>query len=73
MEEISMSFKDPEKGLHDLFKFAYLSNCELEEEELTQEDYDTLEDLDSIEVLENFKDLVIDLLATKKEFKSSGP
>lgn len=64
-----MSFKDVDKGLHDLFKFAYLSNWELEEEHLSQEDYDTLEDLDSLEILENFKDLVMDLLETKKEYK----
>jgi hypothetical protein len=73
MDEGSLSFHDVEKGLHDLFKFAYLHNCKLEDEHLTQEDYDTLEDLDSIEVLENFKDLVIDLLTSKKEFKTSEP
>ena len=26
MENLEMSFKDVDKGLHDLFKFAYLSN-----------------------------------------------
>jgi hypothetical protein len=31
-----------------------------------------LEDLDSLEVLENFKDLIMDLLATKKDWKERG-
>ena len=69
MDALNRSFKDVDKGLMDLFKFAYLSNCELEEENLSQEDYDTLEDLDSLEILENFKDLILDLLETKKEYK----
>jgi hypothetical protein len=59
------------QGLDQLFRYAYLKNCEIEEEELTQEDYDTLDDLDSVEILENFKDLVCELLNTKKEFKGS--
>ena len=60
-----------EAGLQDLFKYAYVTNCTLEDEELTEEEKDTLEDLDSLEVLENFKDLVMDLLAFKREFRSS--
>jgi hypothetical protein len=35
MDMLEMSFTDVEKGLKELFKFAYLSNCEVEEEELT--------------------------------------
>jgi hypothetical protein len=35
MESIDKSFTDVGKGLHDLFKYAYLTNCELEAEALT--------------------------------------
>lgn len=63
--------KEVEDGFTDLFKYAYVTNCKLEEEELTQEEKETLEDLDPLEVLENFKDLVMDLLAFKREFKAS--
>lgn len=62
---------DLEVGLADLFKSAYTTNCRLEEEELTQEEKETLEDLDPLEVLANFKDLVEDLLAFKYNFKAS--
>lgn len=62
---------DLETGLRDLFNKAYLSNCEIECEELTAADRDTLEDLDSLEILENFKDLVNSLLSCKRDFKQT--
>lgn len=62
---------DLETGLRDLFNKAYLSNCEIECEELTEADRDTLEDLDSLEILENFKDLVNSLLSCKRDFKKT--
>ena len=61
--------KDLETGLRDLFRKAYLTNCEIESEELTESDHNTLDDLDSLEILENFKDLVESLLGTKRDFK----
>jgi len=63
--------KDLETGLRDLFHKAYLSNCELEDEELTEADRSTLEDLDCLEILENFKDLVNSLLSCKRDFKQT--
>ena len=60
-----------EKGLHDLFKFAFVSNCNLDDESITSEESKTLEDLELSEILENFKDLVFNLLKFKKEFKTS--
>jgi len=69
--EVPYSPLDLEVGLADLFKSAYTTNCRLEEEELTQEEKETLEDLDPLEVLANFKDLVEDLLAFKRDFKAS--
>lgn len=65
------SFKDLDAGLKSLFTYAYKTNAEIEDEPLTNEDKETLEDLDSLEVLENFKDLVNDLLINKRELKSS--
>jgi len=63
--------QDLETGLRDLFRSAYLSNCDLENEPLTDSDRTTLEDLDSIEILENFKDLVKSLLSCKRDFLHS--
>ena len=60
--------KDLETGLRDLFRRAYLSNCDLESEQLSEADRATIEDLDTIEILENFKDLVESLLSCKRDF-----
>ena len=45
-----------EKGLFDLFRFAFTSNCNLDDESITIEESKTLEELDPSEVLENFKE-----------------
>ena len=73
MDTIStdLQFHDSELGLKELFTFAYTTNCELESESLTEEERQTLDELDALEVLENFKDLVVDLLNFKKDFRSS--
>lgn len=60
-----------EKGLHELFKHAFMTNCSLDDESVTTEESATLEELDPSEVLENFKDLVLILLKFKKEYRSS--
>lgn len=57
---------DFEKTLHQLFSFAFISNCELMDEKLPPEELETLQDLDTAEVLENFKDLVVELLDYKR-------
>ncbi len=60
---------DVETGLRELFKKAYFRNCEIEGEQLTEGDRETLEDLDSIEILENLKDLLENLLSAKQDLK----
>ncbi|OMJ89129.1 hypothetical protein SteCoe_8755 [Stentor coeruleus] len=60
-----------EKGLHELFKHAFITNCNLDDENVTPEESATLEELDPAEVLDNFKDLILLLLKFKKEYKSS--
>jgi hypothetical protein len=62
---------DLEKGLKAVFRMMYLSNCEIEGEEVTNEDKQTLDDLDSIETLENLKDLIQDLLNCKRDLRLS--
>ncbi|CAG9317017.1 unnamed protein product [Blepharisma stoltei] len=60
-----------EQGLHDLFKYAFITNCELDDEAITSEEEKTLEELDPLEVLENLKDVVLSLLKFKKTHKNS--
>ena len=62
---------DVEKGLKDVFQSVYRANCEIEGEEITSEDEQTLNDLDSIEILENLKDLTQDLLNCKRDFRQT--
>lgn len=66
-----LEFHDVEVGLKALFTFAYTKNCAIEHETLAEEDRRTLADLDSLEVLENFKDLVLDLLNCKQDFRTT--
>ena len=65
------SGQDFEKNFYDLFRFAFITNCHLDEASVTGEELETLEELTSEEVLENFKDLVNDLLNFKKDYKGS--
>lgn len=61
-----------EKDVFQLFKSAFITNCELDGSSVTEEEQSTLEELDSEEVLENLKDLLNDLLAFKQKFKQSN-
>lgn len=56
------SFNDLESGVHALFKFAYLTNWGIEGDKLGKQEMKTLEELSALEVLDNFKDLTINLL-----------
>jgi hypothetical protein len=60
-----------EKNFYELFRFAFITNCHLDEASVTGEELDTLEELSTEEVFENFKDLVNDLLNFKKDYKGS--
>jgi hypothetical protein len=59
------------KGLRDLFKYAFVTNCHLDDDEITHEETLVINSFDSIDLLENFKDLILNLLKFKKEFKNS--
>ena len=65
------SGQDFEKNFYDLFRFAFITNCHLDEASVTGEELETLEELTAEEVLENFKDLVNELLNFKKDYKGS--
>jgi hypothetical protein len=54
-----------------LFRFAFLKNCLLDEDEANSEDHRTLEELSPLEILDNFSDLVEDLLNYKENTKHS--
>ena len=51
------NYPEVTKILHELFKNAFITNCQLDEESVTQDELVTLEELDELEVLENLKDL----------------
>lgn len=59
------------QALHNLFKYVFVKNCELDEEAVTSEEEKTLEELDPLETLENLKDVVLSLLKFKKKHKTS--
>ena len=65
------SEQDFEKNFYDLFRFAFITNCHLDEASVTGEELETLEELTTEEVFENFKDLINDLLNFKKDYKGS--
>lgn len=69
--EFEIDLKDPIKGMKDLFTCSFIANCTLDDESMTIEESKTLEELNPAEILENFKDLVLNLLRFKKEYKSS--
>lgn len=71
MASESIEPKEVIKTIFELFKFAFVTNCKIDEESMTEEEAKTLEELDCMEVLENFRDLVVDLLNFKKKQKSS--
>lgn len=64
MEEIKAA-------LYELFKHTFVTNCEIEESPMTQDEIETLEDLDAFEIIDNLKDVVSELLALKKKIKNT--
>lgn len=60
-------------GLAELFKYAFVANCHLNDDCITDEDSKAIEEFDQIDLLENFKDLILNLLKFKKEFKGKDP
>ena len=68
---VEIDIRNIEKGLFELFKYSFITNCSLDDESITVEEKQTLDELDSSEVLENFKELVMNLLKFKREYKTS--
>ena len=69
--DLEIDVHDLEKGLRTLFSYAFITNCSLDDESITTEESLTLKELETSEVLENFKDLVLNILKFKKESKLS--
>ena len=59
-----------ERGIRELFRYAFITNCHLDESEVTKREIDAVESLDSVDILEGFKELIIALLKFKKDSKS---
>ena len=53
--------------MQELFKYAFATNCHLDNDQVSVEDTETIDTFDSIDLLENFKDLILNLLSFKKE------
>ncbi|CAG9322199.1 unnamed protein product [Blepharisma stoltei] len=70
LQEDSQSFDLP-KSLHEFFCYVFTSNCHIDEASVTSEEMRTLEELDSLEVLENLKEVVLELLRFKRDHKTS--
>lgn len=54
------------KDYHTLFSRFFIENCEIDQEQITDEEATALNELDANEVFENFSDLVSQLLKFKK-------
>lgn len=57
--------------LKDLFRESYATNCQLENDPVTDEDLATLEDLDGEELIDNLKNLLNELLDFKRNLQAS--
>ena len=62
---------DSEKSIVELFRHAFITNCHLDEASVTNDELETLDELSIEEVLENFTDLVNDLLNFKRDYRST--
>lgn len=61
--------KPIEVGLQDLFRYAYATNCHLDNYCVTSDELSSIYTFSSLELLENFKDLLLNLLNFKKNYK----
>jgi hypothetical protein len=67
----SNKFEDLVSKIHKLFAQTYFAHAELENEEVSEEDKETLEQLDHNEILENFKELILVILNEKKQHQKA--
>ena len=58
--------KSIESGLQDLFRYAYATNCHLDNYAVTANELNSIQTFSTLELLENFKDLLLNLLTFKK-------
>lgn len=63
--------KSLELNLKDLFHYAYATNCHLDDYSVSKHELDSISTFTAQELLENFKDLILDLLNYKKTQKES--
>lgn len=61
--------KPIEVGLQDLFRYAYATNCHLDNYSVTADELSSIYTFSALELLENFKDLLLNLLNFKKNFR----
>lgn len=59
------------KQIRDLFREVFTTNCSIEDSSMTKEESDTIDEIDDSEVLENFKDLIMNLLSFKRDYINS--
>ena len=60
------------KSLQEIFKTAFITNCNLDDASVTEDELQTLEDLDQTEVIDNIKNLIDTLLQFKSNCKSAS-
>ena len=60
------------KSLQEIFKTAFITNCNFDHASVTEDELQTLEDLDQNEVIDNIKNLIDTLLQFKSNCKSAS-
>lgn len=69
------SYKEPlyesdlEKALRELFRYAFITNCHLDNFQVGVQELNALDTIRSMDVLEGFKELVLVLLKQKRDLK----
>ncbi|OMJ69792.1 hypothetical protein SteCoe_32392 [Stentor coeruleus] len=66
-----MDYPDLSIEYHSLFTRCFVENCEIDTDEITEEERQALGELEPAEVFENFSDLITDLLKFKKQYIST--
>ena len=62
MEHVSLNIVE----LRQLFKSSYITNCEIEHATLDKAEIETLDELDAEDLMLNMKELIEDLLKSKR-------
>ena len=59
-------------SLREIFKFAFIQNCNSDDASVTEEELQTLEELDESELLDNIRNIISTLLTFKSNCKSAS-